>query len=178
MDNYPNNQNYNQNNQNPYGQNNYNQNPYNQQPYGQANNYGQQTYNQNNTYNQNPYGQPNSYNQNPYGQPNGYGQNNYNQNVYGYQQGYPSAPAPVSYMQNTKSPTNDMYVIISIVELIFCGILWGILGLAFTSSANQAYKMGDMATYERKKNTAKTILIIAPVLQIFFIFVIILVASL
>ncbi|MDO5383217.1 MAG: CD225/dispanin family protein, partial [Eubacteriales bacterium] len=110
-------------------------------------------------YNQNTYGQNNGYNQNNYNcpTPNNYGQNNYN--PYGGYNQMPSDP-----------PGSSTYLILSILELIFCGVLWGGLALYNSSSANTAYKNGDMQTFESKRRTARIFLIIGVVVNVVIFF--------
>ena len=98
----------------------------------------------------NQYQDNNQYQQyNQYQQP----QNN------GQYQGQPQMP-PQGDM-----PQHGLYMTLSILELLFCNLITGILGLVFTNEANSAYRIGDIATSESKKKSAKMSLIIGAVIS-------------
>lgn len=97
----------------------------------------------------NQYQDNNQYQQyNQYQQP----QNN------GQYQGQPQMP-------QGDMPQHGLYMTLSILELLFCNLITGILGLVFTNEANSAYRTGDIATSESKKKSAKMSLIIGAVIS-------------
>ena len=78
----------------------------------------------------------------------------YQQPQQGYQQppmgGYPQQPA--------KSAT--ALIVLSVLELLFCGGLFAIIPLVFSVQANTAYKMGDNVAGDAKAKSAKIALIV------------------
>ena len=112
-----------------------------------------------------PQGQP-DYQQNygqPQGQPNyqqGYGQPQRQQPYGGY--GYHNEPAP--------SWSRGLFLTLSILEIIFTGILFGILALVWTNKANTAYLAGDYVTFAKHKKTATIFLIVGLVVGVLVMF--------
>lgn len=68
-------------------------------------------------------------------------------------------------------PQHGLYMALSILELLFCNLITGILGIVFTNEANSAYKAGDYEGSEKKKKSAKLSLIIGAVLGVVVIIV-------
>ena len=66
--------------------------------------------------------------------------------------GYPSEPAP--------SWSRGLFLTLSILEILFTGILFGILALVWTNKANTAYLAGDYVTFRKHKKTATIFLIV------------------
>ncbi len=62
--------------------------------------------------------------------------------------------------QNQSPPNYSSLLTFSILELICCNQIFGILGLVFTTLADSAYKSGNYAEYESKSKLAKIMLII------------------
>lgn len=62
-----------------------------------------------------------------------------------------------------------IFIAISILELLFCGVIWGILGIVFSVQANDAYKTGDMPAFEKRKIYARNCLIIGPIIAVSYI---------
>ena len=78
------------------------------------------------------------------------GYSNMGNNMNGYNQNMPVGSAP----EFTK------YLILSIVEMICCCQITGIIGIVFAVMANSAFKIGNMMDYQAKiKNTKTTLLI-------------------
>ena len=92
---------------------------------------------------QQQYGQP----QQQYGQP----QQQYGQPQYAQPQ-YAQPGAPV------KSAT--LYIVLSVLEILFLGGLFAIIPLVFSIQANTAYKIGDVVTGDAKVKNAKLALIV------------------
>ena len=61
------------------------------------------------------------------------------------------------------------YIAVSILELLCCGVIWGILGIVFSVQANELFKQGEMHEFERKKGYARNCLIIGPILAVGYI---------
>ena len=59
-----------------------------------------------------------------------------------------------------------MYIVLSVLEILFLGGLLGIIPLVFAIQANSAYKLGDIAGGDAKAKTAKTALIVVAVIGI------------
>ena len=72
--------------------------------------------------------------------------------------GYPSEPAP--------SWSRGLFLALSILEIIFTGILFGVLAMVWTNKANTAYVAGDYTTFRKHKKTATIFLVIGLVLGI------------
>ena len=101
-------------------------------------------------YAQQQYGQPQqqySQPQQQYGQP----QQQYGQPQYAQPQ-YAQPGAPV------KSAT--LYIVLSVLEILFLGGLFAIIPLVFSIQANTAYKIGDVVTGDAKVKNAKIALIV------------------
>ena len=99
-------------------------------------------------YAQQQYGQP----QQQYSQPQQqYGQPQYGQPQYAQPQ-YAQPGAPV------KSAT--LYIVLSVLEILFLGGLFAIIPLVFSIQANTAYKIGDVVTGDAKVKNAKIALIV------------------
>ena len=116
---------------------------------------------------QNPYGQPQQQGYqpaDPYGQQQAYQQPYQQPQQQAYQQPYQQ---PQQYPgQQPKSATT--LIVLSVLEILFCGGLLAIIPLIFAIQANSAYNMGDIAGGDAKAKTAKTALIIILVVGIVF----------
>ena len=80
------------------------------------------------------------------------------------QQGYQQPPMGGYPQQPVKSATT--LIVLSVLEIIFCGGLFAIIPLVFAVQANTAYKMGDIVTGDAKAKSAKTALIVILVVGI------------
>lgn len=78
-----------------------------------------------------------------------------------YQNQYPN-----QYQQS--HPQNTLFMVLGILELLFCCLAGGIAALVENNAANKAYKMGNIEEYERKAKNAKLFLIISPIIGIVF----------
>ncbi len=145
-----NNQNNNQNQGNPYGQtgsNWQNQSDQNQgNPYGQQQNQNGQWQNQNNQW------------QNQ----NGQWQNQYNQ-YQGYQD-------PNGYSPNGMKPIPEnrsrLFIILSVLEILFCGGIFGLISLIISCMGSNSYNRGNFGDYESKHRTSGILLIVGLVIGI------------
>jgi len=120
-----------------YQQQAYQQPQYQQQDYQQAQ-YQQTQYQQ--QYQQPQYQQP-QYQQAQYQQP------------YGGQQYYSTQPAPFPNNSTT-------YIVLSVLEFLFCGGLLAIIPFIFSLQYRDAYLQGNYDLAAQKKKTAKTALIV------------------
>lgn len=100
----------------------------------------------------NQYNQQPQYQQSPYQQPQ-YQQVSYQQSQ--YQQ--------ASYQQPLYQQSNLTYgrdIILSIIQIIFIPLLYGLIPLIITITANNAWKSGDYEAYTRKTNIAGKFLLV------------------
>ena len=77
-------------------------------------------------------------------------------NNYGYQPNMPVGSAP----EFTK------YLILSILEMVCCCQITGIIGIVFVVMANSAFKMGNMMDYQVKIKNVKTTLLVGLIIGI------------
>ena len=125
----------------------------NQEMYGQQNKNGQS--------NQNMYGQNN---QNMYGQNMGNpGMNN--QNMYGQNMGNPGMNNQV-YAPAPKNPAFVTWLTLSILQLLCCNQITGIISLIFTILADSDFKRGMMTEYNSKMKGAKIATIIGIIIGV------------
>ncbi|KAF6020530.1 hypothetical protein EB796_021165 [Bugula neritina] len=95
----------------------------------------------------------------------GYGQASYGQPGYGQ-------PQTVVINQTTAVPVNDCLVC-SILNLIFCNILFGAIAVAFSCMARDAYDRGDIVAGNSHAKIAKIMNIIGPVLTAIVIIIVV-----
>ena len=95
----------------------------------------------------------------------------YQQPQQGYQQSYQQPQMGGYPQQPTKSGT--VYIVLSVLELLFCGGLFAIIPLVFSIQANTAYKMGDNVTGDAKAKSAKIALIVILAVGILAIFAVV-----
>lgn len=78
-------------------------------------------------------------------------------------------------MNTQSTPGFTKYLILSILQMLCCCQITGIIALVFTILANSAFKIGNLAEYQSKIKGAKTTLIVglivAAVIYIIFIIV-------
>ena len=60
------------------------------------------------------------------------------------------------------------YIVISIIEFLFCGVIWGIAGFILTIQANNAFKADDVYAFERKKGYAEFCFVVGVALMLTF----------
>ena len=68
--------------------------------------------------------------------------------------------------QGAPAKSATVYIVLSVLEILFLGGLLGIIPLVFAIQANSAYKLGDIAGGDAKAKTAKTALIVVAVIGI------------
>ena len=105
----------------------------------------------------------------------GFGQDNQNFNNSGFNQNADQGSNPyVAPPNNGKSPKYTLWLTLAIVQMVLgccCSggiftLVTGILTIVFNNNANDAYKIGDMATYESKNKAAMITNIIGWVLAV------------
>lgn len=82
--------------------------------------------------------------------------NNFNQQGYNPQQGYNTNG--MNNMSGGSAPDFTKTLILSIVQMLCCCQITGIIALIFTIIANSAFKSGNMNEYYTKQKSAKTAL--------------------
>lgn len=91
-----------------------------------------------------------------------------------YNQGM-GQPNPAPQINPQSAPEFTKYLVLSIIQLLCCNQITGIVALVFTILANSAFKIGNILDYQSKIKGAKTTLLIGWIVGILlyvFIFVI------
>ena len=109
-----------------------------------------------NVNNQQPQPQPQYNNAN-----NQYQQPQYNNPNNQYQQ-----PQYNQFQQNQPHPQNTLFMVLGILEALFCCLIGGIMAVVENNSANTAYKNNDMAGFEKHIKNVKIWLIVSPIVGI------------
>lgn len=74
--------------------------------------------------------------------------------------------------QNTLQPTNEnhpkhtLFLVLGILETLFCCLVGGIVAIITNNNANKAFKAGDDAAYQKELKNVKIWLIISPIIGI------------
>ena len=61
-------------------------------------------------------------------------------------------------MNQQSAPEFTKYLILSIIQLLCCNQITGVIAIVFTVLANSAFKVGSMIDYQSKTKAAKTTL--------------------
>ena len=94
---------------------------------------------------------------------NQYQQPQYNNPNNQYQQ-----PQYNQFQQNQPHPQNTLFMVLGILEALFCCLIGGIMAVVENNSANTAYKNNDMAGFEKHIKNVKIWLIVSPIVGVVF----------
>ena len=94
---------------------------------------------------------------------NQYQQPQYNNPNNQYQQ-----PQYNQFPQNQPHPQNTLFMVLGILEALFCCLIGGIMAVVENNSANTAYKNNDMAGFEKHIKNVKIWLIVSPIVGVVF----------